>query len=919
MTGFGHDQGRSVRAIRSGLIALAGLFLVAPSAAAVDLSIASLTQYPAPMDTNGDSYGAGSISHDGRFALFFSEADNLGPPDANRATDLFLHDNSNGTVERVNLGNGFEEANADTLLTAGLSDDGRYIAFESRATNLVSANTHGYWQIYLRDRVARTTILVSRGTDGGGAPSGGYRPQASADGRYVVFVTNDALLPQDVNTFDDVYRYDRVSDALELVSVTPDGEAANWYSNEARISADGRYVAFLSMATNLFPDDSNFAADIVLRDMITGSNVNASIAPGGGQFGGERAFASGNAVSADGRYVLFNTDRALELTDNNFSTDGFQFDRMTNQSVRVTRGPGGAQLQFGATASALSADGNTILMESTGADLAAFTTPGYRRSYARDLTSGVVSLLKLRPGNFRPDDETRRCALSGNGSIAYCDSYGRNLVDIDGNAFNDVFRYVIGDDSGQRVSRPVPTPSQGTNGDSDGLIAGASADGRYVVFESTATNLVVDDNNGIADVFLRDLLSFTTVRLSVMNDGTESTCASHAPRITPDARFVVFESCGALVAPASGTISQIYRYDRLTAHLELVSTETGSTPGNAASREPSISADGNIVAFTSTATNLGVTPPPFGGVFVRNLANGGMTLANRPNGGATADGGPVQAQVSGDGRWVYFSDSSTNLVAGDTNGVIDVFAYDRDLAQVHRRSLDGNGQELPNPSLFVGVSNDGGRFLFETGGAVCTTNRGLHVRDVASGQIECVSLDGATFSSYQPGYSAAISADGNRVAFTAFLMQPPHPSPTLEAVLVHDRTTHRVHRITPPETNRHARVLHFCADGDCVLFSSRANNIVPHDPNNHFSDIFIARRPIDDTLFRDGFEIPQLEVEGKRGVARFPPRTCSPHRSPTTRSLPPDLRRLTARGCAPSRHASVPQAPTRRPAIGLGT
>lgn len=839
------------------LTALASLLATAPPAAATDIAIVNQTTLAVPLGTNGDSSGTGGVSDDGRYALLFSEASNLVPGDTNRATDLFLYDHQNDAVERVNLGNGGVQANADTLLKADLSDDARYAVFESRATNLVTADTHRTWQVYLRDRVAQTTTLVSRGLDGSGSETGGYAPQISADGRYVVFISYDALVESDINFFNDVYRYDRVSGTLEIISVSATGEAGNLDSSEARISADGHYVAFHTNASNLFPGDSNFAGDIVLRDTVANINVNATVSPSGGQFGGQRFFATGNAVSADGRYVLFNTDRALELVDSNAATDGFRFDRVTGQTTRVTHGPGGALLQYGATGLALSADGTVLLMESSGDDLLSGTTQGYRRSYARDLTSGSITLVKLRPGSLRPEDETTKCDLSGNGGIAYCTSYGRNLTDVDNNMFGDFFRSAIGADSGTRVSVPLPGSSAAANADSGDLSAGASDDGRYVAFQSNANNLVVGDNNGVSDVFLRDRLAGTTLRISRTASGSEVGCPSGEPRMTPDGRHVVFLSCGALLEPMAGATTQVYRYDRVTDHLGLVSTNHDGLPCNANCIDASISADGSVVAFASTATNLGQSPPPGGGVFARRLPGGAAILVNRPIGGGIADGVARRPQISGNGRFVMFSATSTNLVAGDTNGVEDVFAFDHDTATLQRVSLGPDGQELENLSRFADVSNDGSRILFWHVSVLCGSGfSALLVRDTASGQVDCVSEDGAAHIAYEPRGSAALSADGNRVAFMTPLTPPPYVTAPVESLVVHDRTTRRVHRVTPPEMNRDAKLLDLCAGGDCLLFSSSASNLVPNDPNNHVIDVFIAQQLTDDAIFDDGFETP---------------------------------------------------------------
>ncbi len=835
----------------------ASLLSAALTAAAVDFEIVSQTPIAVTLPSNGSSSNTGKVSDDGRYALFFSEASNLVPGDTNFATDLFLYDHQDGGIERVNLGNSGAQANADTLHLADLSGDTRFVVFESIATNLVGADTHGTWQVYLRDRVAQTTTLISRSPDGSGTQTGGYKPQISADGRYVVFFSRDALLQNDTNVASDVYRYDRVGDSLELISVSAAGVAGDYDSDEARISADGRYIAFLTDATNLFASDTNFGRDVVLRDTVGNINVNASIAPGGGQFGGAHSLARGSAISADGRYVLFNTDESLEPADTNGQTDGFRFDRVIGQSIRVTRGPGGALLPSGASAHALSGDGNLVLMESSGSDLTGSTAIVFTGSYARNVTSGAIALAKLRPGAIDPSDSSVGCNLSGDGAVAYCDSFKSSLTDEGGRGLRNVFRSEIGTDGVVHVSRPLPGPVAAANGYSGGLRAGASDDGRFVAFESGASNLVVGDNNGAADVFLRDRLAGTTQRISRTPSGGEAACASGLPRMTPDGRYVVFVSCGALVAPATGDTPQVYRYDRIADQLQLVSVNDSGQPCNQICREASISDDGSVIAFESRATNLGQTPGH--GIFVRQLPAGPTLLVNTPNGGGIANGVPSNPQISGDGRFVVFSATSDNLVAGDTNNASDVFAYDRNSATLQRVSLGQGGVELQDDSLAAGVSFDGSRVLFFNNNAGCVqVQRGLYVRDTVSGQTACVSEDTPTLVSYPLSNlnSANISADGNRVAFSAYLAAGPHGSRWVANVLLHDRTDGRLHRVTPLDMNRDAQILDLCAGGDCLLFSSDASNVVANDANNLISDVFIAQHLIDDTLFRNGFETP---------------------------------------------------------------
>lgn len=839
------------------LAVLASANAIALPTAAVEIELVTRTHIAAPLTTNGDSFGTGGVSDDGRYTLMVSEASNLVPGDTNHVADLFLYDHQLGSVERVSLGNDGTQANGNTHARADLSDDARYVVFESSATNLVAGDTHGTPQIYLRDRMAQTTTLVSHDTLGHGAATGAHSPQISADGRYVVFESEQMLISSDPDTNRDIYRFDRDSGTLDLVSVSATGASGNRESYDARISADGRYVAFHTDATNLFPGDTNDHRDIVLRDTVGNINVNASITPDGGQFRSLPELASGNALSADGRYVLFATAEALEPVDGNNSMDGFRFDRVTSDSVRVTHDRNGGVLLYGASASAISADGSVVLMGSRDTGLAGGSAHGALRHYARNLATGAITMVKQRPGRLNPYHETQACDLSGSGAVAYCSSADEYLTDADSNALSDVFRSATGADGGSRVSLSLPAPVASANDDSDSLFGGVSHDGRFVVFSSEASNLVAGDNNGKWDIFLRDRLTDTTQRVSRQFSGGESDCNSTAARITPDARFVVFESCPALIHPSFwGSIStQIYRYDRLADQLQHVSIGNNGVLCAPSCSEPSISDDGNVIAFRTDDTDFGGTPAIWGGVAVRRLTDGTSTLANVPPGGGRANGWAEGWQVSGDGRFVLFSDTSSNLVAGDNNGVADVFAYAMDTGVLRRASVGPSGEELPAASRFQDVSYDGSRFLFENRDLACPSPGALHLHDSASGQSACV-RDGPDdlVYAYTHRKPATLSSDGNRVAFPTPVPSPQGGAP-VETLMFYDHTTKRVHRITPPEMNRDAQVLGFCGDGNCLLFSSTAGNLVPDDGNNQIRDVFIALNLID-ALFTGGFESP---------------------------------------------------------------
>jgi Tol biopolymer transport system component len=209
-----------------------------------------------------------------------------------------------------------------------------------------------------------------------------------------------------------------------------------------------------------------------------------------------------------------------------------------------------------------------------------------------------------------------------------------------------------------------------------------SADGRFVAFMSYASNLVPGDTNGVTDIFVRDMVSSTTQRVSVSSTGAQGSRDSGytRPAISATGRFIAFDTASALVAGDDNGRLDIYMHDRLSATTERVSvSSTGAQEGYGAdSSTPAISADGTSVAFESTAANL--VPGDTNGssdVFVRDRSTGTTWRASRSSAGVQGNGWSFSAAISGDGRYVSFTSQASNLVAGDTDGFDDVFVRDR--------------------------------------------------------------------------------------------------------------------------------------------------------------------------------------------------------------------------------------------------
>jgi Tol biopolymer transport system component len=414
-------------------ITLGALMLVSTAGSATTADTTRISVSGSQQQGNRPSYTAG-VSANGRYVAFTSLATNLVPGDTNGRQDAFVVDRRTGRTERVSVSTSGAQAKAGRDPNGGssaldISADGRYVLFRSDAANLVPGDTNAKSDAFIRDRVTGQTRRI---------PPAGVGVNAgvlSADGHYAV-----------VEAADNVYRYDlRRGHLLELTA------SANSWSSSPSVSADGRYVAFTSNASNLVQGDTNRLPDVFVRDVVTGRTNRVSVTSAGEQGVGKKYSNGSNAptISSDGRYVAFHSDMTnLVPGDTNKVFDIFVHDRVTGKTQRVS----------------VSTSGRQSNAESLGG------------------------------ASFSSDD--RYVAFS---------SLATNLVAADRNEITDVF---IRDLHAKRTRlASLGMHGQGDDASWIGLGAAFTRDGRYLLFASWAANLVRGDTNQVADVFLRDLRS----------------------------------------------------------------------------------------------------------------------------------------------------------------------------------------------------------------------------------------------------------------------------------------------------------------------------------------------------------------------------------------------------------------------------
>jgi TolB protein len=403
------------------------------------------------------------------------------------------------------------------------------------------------------------TVLVSVSRTGGEGNHASAEPALSGDGRYVAFTSHSTnLLPGDTNNRMDVFVRDLVTGTTRRASLGSDGVQSNLRSHQPAISAHGRYVAFVSEADNLVAGDTNGQPDVFVRDMRTGTTRRVSVRTDGSQGNGGGAAP---AISADGRYVAFVSDASdLVAGDTNGTSDAFVHDTVTGTTERVSVGPGGRQADGYADAPDISADGRYVSLVSPATSLVPGDTNGLPDVFVRDRVAGT----------------TRRASVGAGGAQA----------------------------------------------DGANVQAAISADGRHVVFVSEADNLVPTDTDTAADVLVRDLVAGTTRQVSFRTDTRPGSYAAE-PDISATGRFIAFVTPSPLLPGEPDGTVDVYLRDTVTGVTRRQSVATDGTPADLSSADPSISADGSGLAFTSAATNLAPGGANrFDDIFARHASTG---------------------------------------------------------------------------------------------------------------------------------------------------------------------------------------------------------------------------------------------------------------------------------------------------------
>lgn len=403
-------------------------------------------------------------------------------------------------LDRISVNNSGTQANGNSAYPA-ISANARYVAYTSDATNIAANDTNNRGDVFVYDRALATVEIVSRFP-------GDIQPNAhcffdphgiSSDGQYVTYVNPATNWPGgNASGFKQVYLYDRVAHETTLVSRTAAGQAANGDSTQARMSNDGRFVVYLSAATdivNISGDTSD--ADVFLYDRELGTTECISLDGNGDSPDGWASYAS---VTSDGRYIAFTSDcDALTANDNNQLEDAYVKDRQTGALAVITKSAAGGASNGVTYDCVISGDGQFACLNSKATNLeTSGLATGIHNIFLWSRQSDAIQLISKGFGGAAPDNYSMYCSISSDGRIVLFMSLATNLTSTPQTQVQGT--YIYNNETGELTRASQTLDSTEANGLS--FHGSVSADGNTVAFMAYATNLVANDTNNSNDIFV---------------------------------------------------------------------------------------------------------------------------------------------------------------------------------------------------------------------------------------------------------------------------------------------------------------------------------------------------------------------------------------------------------------------------------
>ncbi|MCA9138045.1 MAG: VCBS repeat-containing protein [Planctomycetales bacterium] len=847
-------------------------------------SVERISLAPDGTEVTGGLWRDVSVSADGRYVAFASNSDNLVLGDTNRNSDVFVYDRRSRSIERISVDSNGNGGNGDSYVgSSALSDDGRYLVYSSSASNLVAGDTNNQDDVFIYDQVSRTTQRVpsnefqqlfingpsisadgqlvafynthhvfvfdrptqsikrlSSAPDGSPSNRDSWKSSLSRDGRFVTFesYSSDLIAGDLDDSFElgsvepDIFLYDLTNDSIQRLSVLPDGSPLDGGAYDPVLNRDASMAAFTVFhggANNLYLFDQTSSEYLVVIDsagttleasQVTIVDTNAAPYSVSGQVHLSNSMLSNAGLGMDPQVTRDNVVGVTPfiqplvsiagappvhpLTQGNVGIDSGseRFVGGVDQLGSPRKDPdiGAYESLTGKLSGHVFADTNAdqviaadeigvpaITVIARNGDGRVFTavsrTDDPNTATANE--SGLIDFDQLPIGNYeievvpppfwkvsqptvtyiRSDEDffsvLDRPDISGDGQFIGVTSALADLVPGDGNDDFDVFLLDRASDHFERVSHG----GDGTEGNGPSSGISISPDGRFVAFNSRASNLVGDDTNGSTDVFVVDRTSQTIERISVDNNGVEGNLSSAKPQISADGRYVAFHSIASNLVPNDDNNEvDVFVFDRQLKTVRRLSVDAAGEDKNYPSTVNSISTDGTLISFSSQA--ILVTPGAAEAVFVADHQNGTIEQIS-----LKSDGTPFSrakdSEISGDGRFVAFRGQ---MDGGDND---EIYLHDRvaDTMYLVSRAFDGG---VADGNSFLPSVNEDGRYVaFDSTSSNLVSGdtnglQDLFVHDVISGETARVSVGFDGSEANGRSSNAKISDDGRWIAFWSY-------------------------------------------------------------------------------------------------------------------------------------------------------
>jgi Tol biopolymer transport system component len=803
----------------------------------------------------GNSYDP-ILTPDARYVLFASTSDNLVVgtnglplPEVSPAhINVFLRDRQASTTVLVSINAaGTSGGNGDSFPCA-ISSNGQFVVFQSAASDLIPGDTNGATDIFARDIVNNITWLASISTNGAVGNGASRGAAMTPDGRYVAFVSAASnLVAGDTNGIPDVFARDLQLNTTALASAGATAVAASVStpltvgssSESPVISSDGRYVAFFSSAIGLVSNVTS-VGQVYLRDLVQGTTAWVST---NAHSINSSTVSANYAMSTNGQWVAYQTtggtppgmvfryDAATGASDNIY-TNGALVTTLDPESRKVDISADGRFVAFPAVNST---NGSSIILwdgqsgiastisgaacaicdwpriDQSGQDVsfisdnASLTTnsDGEIHVYVTDTSNGVVQLADVGPGNQKPISTIMApFHFSANGGALAFDC-ADGALSSNPNKFDAFVRDLAANTTEVESQPALALPCATPLGLSEGTASCVSSNGQYVAFVSYSDGLASSDTNGLPDVYLHDFSTGSNVLVSVTAFGPSSGDGnSLEPSISADGRYVAFSSSATnLVTNALSLYRNVYLRDMQFGSTVLVSANAagaGTSIGD--SFAPQISADGQHVLFSSRAINLTSKSPPNGTSKYWRDIQAGVTYFIGTNFAAMTPDGSNVVFGSGDQLFLWNAESNAARVIATAESVVGDVAISPDAQWA---AFNAGGEEYA--ADLVNSTN-------WTLGSVAPLGLGHFQFSGNSRFLACISdQDTGTNQVYIYDFQNST----NSLASQAFNSGGPANGPSDWPAI--------------------------SADGTFVAYRSAATNLVPND-NNGVPDIFLYDR-----------------------------------------------------------------------------